>query len=91
MCSLHTAAYPQSLVVVSRTALTIGAIDEIKMLQIRTVPLFETPAHIAHQEATSSFAVLTTLERSEQRKHTHTPKINTSECKQNKSNNQKQT
>lgn len=32
--------------------MTIGTIDEIQKLHIRTVPLGETPRRIAYQEAT---------------------------------------
>jgi DNA damage-binding protein 1 len=32
--------------------MTIGTIDEIQKLHIRTVPLHEQPRRVAHQEAT---------------------------------------
>lgn len=38
--------------------LTIGTIDEIQKLHIRTVPLGEQPRRIAYQEASQSFGVI---------------------------------
>jgi DNA damage-binding protein 1 len=38
---------------------TIGTIDEIQKLHIRTVPLGESPRRIAYQEATQTFGVIT--------------------------------
>lgn len=37
----------------------LGTIDEIQKLHIRTVPLGESPRRIAHQEASSTFGVIT--------------------------------
>ena len=48
-----------SLAITDDSCLTIGTIDEIQMLHIRTVPLLESPRRIAYQEATESFGVLT--------------------------------
>jgi hypothetical protein len=39
--------------------MTIGSIDEVQKLHIRTVPLGEQPRRLAHQEASRTFAVLT--------------------------------
>lgn len=39
--------------------MTIGTIDEIQKLHIRTVPLGESPRRIAYQESTQTFGVIT--------------------------------
>lgn len=49
-----------SLALTDDSSLTIGTIDEIQKLHIRTVPLMESPRRIAYQEATESFGVITT-------------------------------
>ncbi|XP_023326230.1 DNA damage-binding protein 1 [Eurytemora carolleeae] len=59
MCSLNTDAYPECLALTSDTSITIGTIDEIQKLHIRSVPLGEAPMRIAYQEETSTFGVLT--------------------------------
>lgn len=57
MCSFNSESFPDSLAVASDSALTIGTIDDIQKLHIRTVPLGEQPRRIAHQPATRTFAV----------------------------------
>lgn len=59
MCSINTEAYPDSLALVNDSTVTIGTIDEIQKLHIRSVPLGEAPRRIAYQEATQTFGVLT--------------------------------
>ncbi|KAL0819945.1 hypothetical protein ABMA28_007945 [Loxostege sticticalis] len=59
MCSLNALAYPDSLALATDSTVTIGTIDEIQKLHIRTVPLGETPRRIAYQEATQTFGVIT--------------------------------
>ncbi|XP_046643566.1 DNA damage-binding protein 1-like [Daphnia pulicaria] len=59
MCPLNSEAYPDSLVLATDTAVTIGTIDEIQKLHIRTVPLGESPRRIAYQENTQTFGVIT--------------------------------
>ena len=39
--------------------MTIGTIDEIQKLHIRTIPLKETPRRITYQEQTQTFGVVT--------------------------------
>ena len=51
MCPLNAEAYPDSMALADDGALTIGTIDEIQKLHIRTVPLAESPRRIAYQEA----------------------------------------
>jgi DNA damage-binding protein 1 len=50
MCPLNAMAFPDSLALATESSLTIGTIDEIQKLHIRTVPLGETPRRIAYQE-----------------------------------------
>lgn len=46
-----------SLAIGKEGELTIGTIDEIQKLHIRTVPLGEHPRRIAHQEQSRTFAI----------------------------------
>jgi len=59
MCPLNTDAYPDSMALADDGSLTIGTIDEIQKLHIRTVALAESPRRIAYQEASQTFAVTT--------------------------------
>ncbi|KRT81570.1 hypothetical protein AMK59_5988, partial [Oryctes borbonicus] len=58
MCSLNAEAYPDSLALATDSSVTIGTIDEIQKLHIRTVPLQESPRRIAYQEESKTFGVL---------------------------------
>lgn len=58
MCPLNSEGYPDSLALANDSTLTIGTIDEIQKLHIRTVPLGETPRRIAYQEASQTFGVI---------------------------------
>eukprot|EP01134_Creolimax_fragrantissima_P006011 CFRG6011T1 len=65
MCPLNSEAFPDSLALFSDTQMTIGVIDEIEKLHIRTIPLGEMPRRISHMESTATLAVasiLTTLD-----------------------------
>lgn len=48
----------RSLALATDSTVTIGTIDEIQKLHIRTVPLGETPRRIAYQEASQTFGVI---------------------------------
>ncbi|XP_071054441.1 DNA damage-binding protein 1 [Onthophagus taurus] len=58
MCSLNAEAYPDSLALATDSSVTIGTIDEIQKLHIRTVSLQESPRRIAYQEQSQTFGVL---------------------------------
>lgn len=58
MCSLNAEAYPDSLALATDTCVTIGTMDEIQKLHIRTVNLQESPRRIAYQEQSQTFGVL---------------------------------
>ncbi|KAK2188211.1 hypothetical protein NP493_140g03066 [Ridgeia piscesae] len=58
MCPLHSEGYPNSLALSNDSSLTIGTIDEIQKLHIRTVPLGETPRRISYQETSQTFGVI---------------------------------
>ncbi|CAH2326209.1 DNA damage-binding 1 [Pelobates cultripes] len=58
MCPLNSEGYPDSLALANNSTLTIGTIDEIQKLHIRTVPLFESPRKICYQEVSQCFGVL---------------------------------
>ncbi|KAH7289838.1 hypothetical protein KP509_30G020500 [Ceratopteris richardii] len=57
MCPFNSASFPDSLAIGKEGELTIGTIDDIQKLHIRTVPLNEHARRIAHQEATRTFAI----------------------------------
>ncbi|XP_007885606.1 DNA damage-binding protein 1 isoform X2 [Callorhinchus milii] len=58
MCPLNSEGYPDSLALANNSTLTIGTIDEIQKLHIRTVPLNESPKRICYQEASQCFGVV---------------------------------
>ncbi|XP_041095766.1 DNA damage-binding protein 1 isoform X3 [Polyodon spathula] len=58
MCPLNSEGYPDSLALANNSTLTIGTIDEIQKLHIRTVPLNESPRRICYQEGSQCFGVL---------------------------------
>eukprot|EP00879_Flechtneria_rotunda_P007343 GHRR01007704.1.p1 GENE.GHRR01007704.1~~GHRR01007704.1.p1 ORF type:complete len:982 (+),score=309.67 GHRR01007704.1:155-3100(+) len=59
MCSFTTSSFPDSLALVKGQQLSLGAINGIQKLHIRTVPLGEQPRRIAHQPATRTLGVAT--------------------------------
>merc|ERR1711881_388309 len=59
MCPLNAEAYPDSLALATDSTVTIGTIDEIQKLHIRTIRLRETPRRITCQEQTQTFGVVT--------------------------------
>ena len=58
MCPLNAEAYPDSLALATDSTVTIGTIDEIQKLHIRTIRLRETPRRITYQEQTQTFGVI---------------------------------
>lgn len=58
MCPLNSEGYPDSLALANDGTLTIGTIDEIQKLHIRTIPLGESPRRIAYQESSQTFGVI---------------------------------
>ncbi|KAJ3593559.1 hypothetical protein NHX12_005893 [Muraenolepis orangiensis] len=50
MCPLNSEGYPDSLALANNSTLTIGTIDEIQKLHIRTVPLYESPSSTSPHE-----------------------------------------
>lgn len=58
MCPLNSEGYPDSLAISNDSTLTIGTIDEIQKLHIRTIPLGESPRRIAYQESSQTFGVI---------------------------------
>eukprot|EP01018_Ginkgo_biloba_P003844 Gb_36569 [translate_table: standard] len=57
MCPFNTAAFPDSLAIAKEEELSIGTIDDIQKLHIRTVPLGEHARRICHQEQSRTFAI----------------------------------
>ncbi|CAH1759117.1 8184_t:CDS:10 [Entrophospora sp. SA101] len=59
MCPFRPDSESTSLVITHEDGLTIGTIDEIQKLHIRTISLNEMPRRIAHQESTNTIGLLT--------------------------------
>ncbi|XP_010445239.1 PREDICTED: DNA damage-binding protein 1b-like [Camelina sativa] len=57
MCPFNSAAFPDSLAIAREGELTIGTIDAIQKLHIRTIPIGEHARRICHQEQTRTFAI----------------------------------
>lgn len=57
ICPFNSASFPDSLAIGKEGELTIGTIDDIQKLHIRTVPLNEHARRICHQESSRSFAI----------------------------------
>ncbi|ESQ55276.1 hypothetical protein EUTSA_v10024273mg [Eutrema salsugineum] len=57
MCPFSSAAFPDSLAITREGELTIGTIDDIQKLHIRTIPIGEHARRICHQEQTRTLAV----------------------------------
>ncbi|KAL3643734.1 DNA damage-binding protein 1a [Castilleja foliolosa] len=57
MCPFNSAAFPDSLAIAREGELTIGTIDDIQKLHIRSIPLGEHARRICHQEQTRTFAI----------------------------------
>ncbi|KAJ3679366.1 hypothetical protein LUZ60_017377 [Juncus effusus] len=57
MCPFNSAAFPDSLAIAKEGELSIGTIDDIQKLHIRTIPLGEQARRICHQEQSRSFAI----------------------------------
>ncbi len=57
MCPFNSSSFPDSLALAKETGLSIGNMDEIQKLHIRTVPLGEQPRRLAHQDTSRTFAV----------------------------------
>ena len=58
VCPFSSAAFPDALALAGEEDLTIGGIDDIQKLHIRTIPLGGQPRRIAHQPETNTFAVV---------------------------------
>eukprot|EP00306_Pavlova_sp_CCMP459_P011989 CAMPEP_0185189296 /NCGR_PEP_ID=MMETSP1140-20130426/5945_1 /TAXON_ID=298111 /ORGANISM="Pavlova sp., Strain CCMP459" /LENGTH=776 /DNA_ID=CAMNT_0027755847 /DNA_START=12 /DNA_END=2342 /DNA_ORIENTATION=- len=59
MSPFDAAAFPESLALAGEEALSIGNIDNIQKLHVKTVELHEHPRRIAHDEVSRTFAVCT--------------------------------
>uniref|UniRef100_A0A2P2KL48 DNA damage-binding protein 1 n=1 Tax=Rhizophora mucronata TaxID=61149 RepID=A0A2P2KL48_RHIMU len=57
MCPFNSAAFPDSLAIAKEGELTIGTIDDIQKLHIRSIPMGEHARRICHQEQSRTFAV----------------------------------
>ncbi|KAK8987605.1 hypothetical protein V6N11_027351 [Hibiscus sabdariffa] len=57
VCPFNPAAFPNSLAIAKQGELTIGTIDVIRKLHIRTIPLNEQAQRICHQDQSRTFAI----------------------------------
>ncbi|WOL16215.1 DNA damage-binding protein 1 [Canna indica] len=57
MCPFNSAAFPDSLAIAKEGELSIGTIDDIQKLHIRTIHLGEQARRICHQEQSRTFAI----------------------------------
>jgi len=62
MVPFHSELFPECLALASETTLTIGTVDEIKKLHVRTVPVGETPRRLAYAARPGVMAVGTEFE-----------------------------
>ncbi|KAL4542634.1 hypothetical protein Ndes2526B_g09435 [Nannochloris sp. 'desiccata'] len=60
IASFNTSSFPDSLALVKPGSLSIGSMDDIQKLHVRTAPLHEQPRRITHQESSRSFLVTIT-------------------------------
>ncbi|GAB6033172.1 DNA damage-binding protein 1a [Chamberlinius hualienensis] len=58
MCPLNSDGFRDSLALANDSTLTIGTIDEIQKLHIRTINLGEIPRRICYQEQSQAFGVI---------------------------------
>ena len=59
MCPFSCGPFPDCLAMAAGGGLTVGTIDDIQKLHIRTVELGEQPRRLAHMESSRCFAVCT--------------------------------
>ena len=57
MCPFNSSSFPDSLALAKETGLSIGNMDEIQKLHIRSVPLGEQPRRLAHQDSSRTLGV----------------------------------
>eukprot|EP01094_Clydonella_sp_ATCC50884_P028366 TRINITY_DN848_c0_g1_i1.p1 TRINITY_DN848_c0_g1~~TRINITY_DN848_c0_g1_i1.p1 ORF type:complete len:1089 (-),score=323.39 TRINITY_DN848_c0_g1_i1:272-3538(-) len=57
-CPFDAASYPQCMLLVTHSNLTIGRIDDVQKLHVRTIPLREMPRRIAYQASSDRYCVL---------------------------------
>ncbi|KAG6496539.1 hypothetical protein ZIOFF_044406 [Zingiber officinale] len=57
MCPFNSAAFPDSLAIAKEGELSIGTIDDIQKLHIRTIPLGQHARRICHQEQSRTFSI----------------------------------
>ncbi|KAI9594127.1 mono-functional DNA-alkylating methyl methanesulfonate N-term-domain-containing protein [Syncephalis fuscata] len=59
LCSFHSRAYPNCLAIVNANGIMIGAVDGIRKLHIRSVPLKEMPRRLCYYAEEELLGVLT--------------------------------
>lgn len=61
VCPFHCEDFKDHLAISTEDEMTIGTVDDIQKLHIRTIPLQEQPRRICHQPQTRAFAVVTVM------------------------------
>jgi len=59
MSPFHSSGFPESIALATDESLTIGTIDDIQKLHIKSIPLGEMPNKIEHQKESGTLGVLT--------------------------------
>ena len=57
MAAFHSELFPECLALISGSALTVAAVDDIRNVNVQTFPLHESPNRIAYSKSAASFAV----------------------------------
>ncbi|PRP85120.1 hypothetical protein PROFUN_07191 [Planoprotostelium fungivorum] len=58
MSSFHSESFPESIALATDDSLSIGTIDDIQKLHIKTVPLNAMPSRIVHQKESGTLGVI---------------------------------
>ena len=74
MTPFNSRSFPDSLAIAKEGTLTIGSIDEVQKLHIRTVPLGAQPRRICHMDSSRTYLV-TTSPSSYSTSATSTPRL----------------
>ena len=57
MAAFHSELFPECLALISNSALTVAAVDDIRNVNVQTFPLHESPKRIAYSRMAAAFAV----------------------------------
>lgn len=69
MTPFNSKSFPDSLAIAKEGSLTIGSIDEVQKLHIRTIPLGTQPRRLCHMESAKRFLLSTSPNTYESGEH----------------------